>query len=97
MAAGVRGLRWEDGAHVVDLRNRETIVRVGGAPSRLSLAGTDHDNREIDKMSDRDMQIACTMLAVEGVLCKLDVLRLDDNDIGATGAAALAATLSAGT
>ena len=43
------------------------------------------------------MVLVCALLAVPGVLPRLDLLRLDENEIGAQGAALLADVWAGGT
>ena len=49
-----------------------------------------------DQVSDKDMIVIAAMLAVPKVLPKLDLLRLDENDIGASGASYLAQAIACG-
>jgi len=72
-------------------------VRIGGAPTKLDLAGVDQDGIPRDKLSDRDMVVVATMLSVPAILPKLEVLRFDDNDLGAAGTAAFAQAVGGGT
>jgi Ran GTPase-activating protein (RanGAP) involved in mRNA processing and transport len=78
-----------------DLRSTSTVELIGGAVKELQLAGVDEDGKQRAKMSDRDLVVVSTMLGVPGILPLLEILRLDDNDLGAGGMAALGGTLSA--
>jgi Leucine-rich repeat (LRR) protein len=75
---------------LVDLRNAETIVRIGGAITKLDLAGVDDQGKEREKMSNNDVVFLCEFLSMPERLLKLDLLLLHSNDIGAAGCAALA-------
>ena len=68
-------------------------MRVGGAILRLHLAGVSEHGDEREKLSDREMAVVCAMLCVPGVLPRLDLLRLDNNAIGAAGASELGAAM----
>ena len=49
------------------LRNKETIVRIGGAPVKLDLAGVEDQGRPRARMSNRDCVLLAAMLSVEKV------------------------------
>lgn len=52
-----------DFSALYDFRNKDTIVRVGGAPPKIDYAGKTDQGRQRDKMSNRDMILFCTMRA----------------------------------
>ena len=76
--------------NLVDLRNKETIVRIGGAITKLDLAGQDDQGKARDPMSNLDLQFVCWFLRQPGRMVKLDLFKLHENQIGAAGCSALA-------
>ena len=79
------------------LRNKETIIRIGGAPTRIYLAGVEDQGKKRAPMSNVDCILLAAAFSVEGVLNKLDLLHLHDNQIGAQGMACLVAAMQCGT
>lgn len=68
-----------------------------GAITKIELMGvTERGEDKGEKMSDADMTVVCALLSVGGVLPQLDILRLDDNRIGAIGFERFAAALAPG-
>ena len=76
-----------------ELRNKETIVRIGGAITKLDLAGVEDQGRAREKMSSNDLAFLCHFLRQPARMVKLDLLLLHENAIGAAGCAALAGAM----